>query len=263
MCGRFVLVQKISTLEKRFNALAENGIEYSPSYNIHPGAKSIIVTNNHGDKISSATFGFTPHWSKKQMYLFNARAEGNRNKDNNPKYSGAKEIINKPSFAKAIRQNRCLVPADAFIEGTTDKGLSKPYLVFLRNKVRPFAFAGIWGDWQTPDGKKIIRSFSIITTTANELLQKIPHHRSPVILSQQQEKLWLSQDAHLSDITALLRPYDSSLMNAYPISDKIKNPKNNSPELIQPRGNRLVEESEIQIQTKIQSQGFGRKKRFY
>ena len=43
------------------------------------------------------------------MYLFNARAEGDHNKENNENYSGAKGIITKPSFRKPIRSQRCLV----------------------------------------------------------------------------------------------------------------------------------------------------------
>lgn len=261
MCGRFILVQKIETLEKRFNATADFELNYKTSYNIHPGAESVIIPSDKPNKIVNAIFGMSPEWSKKQMYLFNARAEGDRNKDNDPNYKGSMNIINKPAFRKPIRTERCLVPADAFIEGTTNEGLSYPYLIFLRNKERPFSFAGLFSDWKNPISGKIIRSFSIITTTANELLLRIPHHRSPVILSKHNEKKWLNLNTPLHEITDLLRPYNHELMNAYPISNAIKQIENNSDEIILPLGDFFYAENGIKISKSVSNQGFGRKNR--
>jgi len=39
----------------------------------------------------------------------------------------------KPEFRKPIRSQRCLVVARAFIEGLTNEGLNKPYLIYLKN----------------------------------------------------------------------------------------------------------------------------------
>ncbi len=263
MCGRFVLVQKIELLEKRFNAIADKELDFKVSCNIGIGDKSVIITNQDKPRIINAVFGFTPHWAKKQMYLFNARAEGDRNKENDPNYRGAKDIINKPAFRKAIRSGRCLIPADAFIEGSTKEGLSKPYLVFLRNKVRPFAFAGLYDEWLNPETGEIITGFSIITTVANKLLQMIPHHRSPIIIPPYAEKKWLDNSAYLNEITDLLQPYDFNLMNAYPISDKVKNQNNKGRELIEPKGNLLILENDVIVSDKIINQGFGRKNRYF
>ncbi len=263
MCGRFILVQKLETLEKRFNAIASDNIIYEPSYNIHPGATTVIIASDNPSEVVNAVFGLTPHWAKKQMYLFNARAEGDNNKSNDPDYHGSKGIINKPSFRKAIRSQRCLVPADAFIEGTTKEGLSKPYLVFFKNKERPFSFAGIWSEWQNPETKQPLRSFSIITTVANTLVQKIPHHRSPVILKRSQEKTWINSSTPLNEITKMLMPFDYNMMNAYPISSDIKNPRNNNIGLVEPLGNRIMPENAINVKDDIIPAGFGRKNRHF
>lgn len=83
---------------------------------------------------------------------------------------------------------------------------------------------------------------SIITTVANELLQKIGHHRMPVILKSEHEREWLNPNTELTNITRLLEPYDYSLMNAYPISPDIKNPRNNSKDLLQPIGDLVISE---------------------
>jgi putative SOS response-associated peptidase YedK len=263
MCGRFILVQKLEKLEARFNVTAVPEINYTPSYNISPGKTSLIIAADAPDKIMPAVFGLTPFWAKKPMYLFNARSEGDRNKENDPNFRGAKDIILKPSFRKPIRSQRCLIPADAFYEGTTAEGLSKPFLVFLKNKVRPFAFAGIYDDWKNPETGETIRSFSIITSTANALMQKIPHHRCPVILPQWQEKKWLSERTALTDITDMLKSPADDIMNAYPIAESIKNPKNDSPELIKQIGDLLIPENTVNIKDTLSNQGFGRNNRHF
>jgi putative SOS response-associated peptidase YedK len=263
MCGRYILVQKIEKLEKRFNVSASEDVLWEPSYNISIGKQAPVITSENPEKLQVFTFGLTPFWATKPMYLFNARAEGNRNKDNDVNYRGSKDIINRPAFRKPIRNKRCLIPADAFIEGTTQNGLDEPYLVYLKDKQRPFAFAGIYDEWLNKETGEIIRGFSIITTTANRLIQKIPHHRSPVILSPNNEKSWLNPKTQLTDITSLLNPFPSEKMNAYPIDNAIKNPANDFPELIKINGEQLFDESENNISDSLKRSGFGRNKRHF
>lgn len=196
------------------------------------------------------------------MYLFNARAEGDRNKENNINYTGAKGIIQKASFKKPIRSQRCLVIADAFIEGSTKNGLDEAHLVHLKNKQRPFAFAGIYDTYINSETGEILKSFSIITTVTNELLNKIPHHRSPVILKPSQEKLWLNSNVPLSDITRILKPYPADDMDAFPISNEIKNPRNKNKELIEQQGPSLNPDSKIKSTKELRLQGMGARKKY-
>ena len=64
--------------------------------------------------------------------------------------------------------------------------------------------AGIWEEWKNLDGSRI-QSFSIITTEANNLMKPL-HDRMPVILSQSNENLWLS-DLDTGELSKLLMPY--------------------------------------------------------
>lgn len=260
MCGRFILVQRLEAIEKRFHVEAAADFMLEPNYNISPGQYTAVISSSEPRKLQLMRFGLTPFWAKKDMLLINARAEGNHNSENRPDFTGAKGIIEKPSFRKPIRSQRCLVIADAFIEGSTKEKLSKPYLVYLRNKVRPFAMAGIYDTWIHPVSGLEIRSFAIITTTANALMQKIPHHRSPVILSPSGERKWLNTELPLSDITRLLHPYDAELMNAYPISAEIKHPSSNGPELIKPTGPTLEKEIRYETNQYIAKTGMGNPK---
>lgn len=260
MCGRYILTQKIERIAERFNVKIPEKIDYKPSYNISPGDFTPVITNKLPEEIQIFRFGLTPFWSKKSLYLINARAEGDRNKENSSAYRGSKDIINKPAFRKPIRTQRCLIPADAFIEGTTEEGLKKPFVVYLRNKNRPFAFAGIWDQWIDTTNENTIYSFSIITTTANTLIQKIPHHRSPVILNPADEKRWLSEKTPLSEITAMLKPYDATQMNAYPIDKAISHPKAEGRQLITPAGEPVEQDEAFHVAEHIKKSGFGRRK---
>ncbi len=262
MCGRYILIQKAEVLEKRFGVRVPDAISLVPSYNISPGKFAPVITNDHPHELQLFRFGMTPSWMTKTGLLINARSEGDHNSDNNPSYNGAKGIITKPAFRKPIRSQRCLIPADAFIEGPEKEKLNKPFVVYLRNKVRPFAFAGIWDSWKNAETGELIYSFAIITTVANELLQKIQHHRSPVILHREDEKKWLSDSLPLSEVTRLLVPYPGELMNAYPIAPTIKNPAANDPGLIHPAGQRLMPETTIQSTREVRITGMGSNKDF-
>ena len=110
MCGRYILVQKIEVLEKRFNVTVPADFDFKPSYNISPGKYAPVITSENPRELQLFQFGMTPFWAKKKMYLFNARAEGDKNKGNSRDYHGGKDIIIKPAFRKPIRSQRCLIP---------------------------------------------------------------------------------------------------------------------------------------------------------
>ncbi len=262
MCGRYILVQKAEVLEKRFGVLVPDTIHLIPSYNIGPGKYAPVITNDQPHQIQMFRFGMTPSWMAKPTLFINARSEGDHNSDNNPAYTGAKGIITKPVFRKPIRSQRCLIPADAFIEGPEKEKLNRPYVVYLRDKIRPFAFAGIWDCWKNPLTDELIYSFAIITTVANEVMQKIQHHRSPVILHRSDEKKWLSDSLPLSEVTRLLNPYPGELMNAYPIAPTIKNPRADDPGLIHPAGERIMIETLIRSSKEVRITGMGSNKNY-
>lgn len=243
MCGAFGLTSKIKKVEKRFEAECVEVDEILPRYNIRPGQDALVIVSDEPKKIQCFHFGIYRSYGKKNIMHINTRAEG---------------IVYKPAFMKNIRSKRCLVIADYFIEGTIIEKLSKPYLVYLRNKVRPFAMAAIWDTWQHKESNEQVNSFSIITTKSNALISMFPKDRMPVILSYRNEKKWLKDTTPLSDITNMLLPYNAELMNAYPISPAIKNPKSDDKELIMPTGERLTDERKIVIKQEMTRTGFGR-----
>lgn len=255
MCGRYVIVSKIETIETKFKVKSE--VDFRPNYNIAAGQKAPIITSEKPDELQLYHFGFTPFWAEKPTYVINARAEGDHNKENDPNFHGAKGIIKKPFFRQAIRSKRCLIPADAFIEGTTNEKLDKPFLVYMEKKARPFALAGIYDEWVNKESGEIFPSFAIITCRPNSLMQKIPHHRMPVILDEAYYKEWLNPETPLADATDLLEPYDPRKMNAYPIDPAIKKVKTNNKEALKAIGEPLLRSEDFHIENSLELLGMG------
>ncbi len=257
MCGRYVTITKVKEIEKRFDVTADDPSAFQASANVSPGQKAAVVTNAAPDQLQFFQFGFTPSWAKKQMYVINARSEGDQNPNNDRQYTGGMGIIQKPMFRSSIRSRRCLVVADAFIEGPEKEKLNKPHCVYPRYGDRPFAFAGIWDEWVNQATGEIIKSFAIITTQANDVLERIGHHRSPVILNQEDEQLWLDSKAELPDITSLLRPVADDFLNAYPIGVEIKSPRAHALGLLKPIGERIFPEHTYALHQDLKLEGMG------
>lgn len=257
MCGRYVVISSLEKIEKRFALNKTKEVNFEANVNLALGDYAPVISNEDPKQLQFFQFGFSPSWVEKQSYLINARSEGDFNKENDPNYKGTKGILQKPMFKQAIRQQRCLVIADAFIEGPEKEKLNKPYVVYSKTQNNPFAMAGIWSTWYDQKNDKNIYNFAIVTTPSNPLLEKIGHHRAPLILSQEHEQVWLDKDAKLSDISALMQSFDSSEYNAYPISSAIKSAKNKDPQLLQPIAERLVPEFNYEIYKELVVRGMG------
>jgi putative SOS response-associated peptidase YedK len=219
MCGRFTLTKSGDALAQAFNL--EEIPEIAPQYNIAPTQNIVAVLRNPESKKRQAQqlrWGLIPSWAKDASMgakLINARAE---------------TVAEKPSFRSAFKHRRCLIVADGFYEWQKQENKKQPYYFRLLNG-QPFAFAGLWEKWQSPDGEEIT-SCTILTTEANELMQSI-HERMPVILNPQDYDLWLDPEVKTAEpLKQLLHPYPSDTMNSYPVSTLVNSPKNNSPECV-------------------------------
>jgi putative SOS response-associated peptidase YedK len=216
MCGRFSLTVNEAELNERF--FLAGGIEpYEARYNCAPTQSLAVITNSEHDKISFLRWGLIPSWAKDIKIgakMINARAE---------------TILEKASFRTAFSQRRCLVPATSFFEWKQEK-VKIPHLIKLVGG-EIFSMAGIWEEWKNPEGQ-IVKSFSIITTEANKTMQSL-HHRMPVILSRQNENVWLS-DLPSSELTKLLQPCPDDWLEIFAVSNLVNSVFNDLPEVLKP-----------------------------
>jgi putative SOS response-associated peptidase YedK len=165
-------------------------------------------------------WGLAPFWAKDIKVGFaniNAKAEG---------------IESKPAFRDAFQRRRCLVPVDNFYECKKTATGKQPCAIALADR-QFMALAGLWETWRSPAGKRI-RSFAILTTTPNELCAEL-HNRMPVVLEPAAWPTWLGEEpADAPHLKALLAPYPSEEMVAWPVSPRVGNVQNNDPSLIEP-----------------------------
>lgn len=260
MCGRFVQIIDIELFVKRFGVRAPSQITVRDNFNVSPGDRAYVITNDKPDELQEFSFGLTPHWAKKQMYLINARAEGDFNKEDDISYSGEAGIVNKPAFRTAIRSRRCLVIANGYYEGPAKERLSKPFHLRKKNG-EVFAFAGIWDTWANNTTGEVVHSFSIITTVANAATQEIGHHRSPVILDRGDEQKWLNESLPLVDVLKLLKPYPGDDFIAVPVSIRVKDPKNKGRDLLIPVDHTNPTQYDSLVKKDLKLEGMGRNRR--
>lgn len=216
MCGRFSLTVNEAELNERFH-LAGGTEPYIPRYNCAPTQELAVITGTGNLKLNYMRWGLVPYWAKDIKIgakMINARAE---------------TILEKTSFRSAFSHRRCLVPATSFFEWK--KGEVKIPYVIKPAGGGVFSMAGIWEEWKSPDGNTI-KSFSIITTEANSLMQSL-HDRMPVILSGPGENLWLS-DLPAGELSKLLLPFPDEQMELYPVSNLVNSPSNEKPEVLLP-----------------------------
>lgn len=255
MCGRYTLVSKVDVIEKQFQATATFESYFNP--NVSPGELAPVISSANPQQISLMQFGFQPPWSQKTILLINARSEGDHNPDDLAPYRGSMGIIHKPAFRRAIRSQRCLLLADAFVEGPKSEKLNKPFLVFPSHHPKPFAMAGLWESWQDPKSGRNMAGFAIITTPALAVVQQFGHHRSPLILPEAHYRSWLQHDLPLSEVSRMLYYEELPEFNAYPISTDIKSPKQKSINLLQALGAPIFPEQELQFTQNLKLYGMG------
>ncbi len=216
MCYYISITPKPVDLEVHFSVIFQQSESFQPVYSAsaftYPDIPVISIEDR--DHIQFYRWGLIPSWVKDlasantiRKRTLNARAE---------------TIFEKPSFRHSIRSKRCLILADGFFEWRHEGKKAYPYHINLKDG-STFAIAGIWDTWTNPDTGEDLKTFSVITTAANSLLEKVHNTRKrmPVILSQEHEKRWLENNLEVEEICSMLTPYSTEKMNAYTVPNII------------------------------------------
>lgn len=167
-------------------------------------------------KMAPCYWGLVPSWwtkpiQEKSFQTFNTPAE---------------TAAEKPVYRGAFRHKRCLVPVSGFYQWTGPKGGRIPFAVALRDR-HWFCLAGLW-DAALIDGSEI-QTFTVLTTTPNDLMSGL-HTRMPVIVRPEDYQRWLSPAP--GKVGDIFQPYPTDDMQAWPVSDRVGNVRNNSPDLL-------------------------------
>ncbi len=224
MCGAYGFsVKDAQEVYDRFEVVNQLA-DLKPRWNVRPGQMNPVITSASPNQISRMFWGLIPHWAKDKSFGYktiNARAE---------------TVAKLPTFREPLRHKRCIVPATGFYE--PDKiNFSKPpfpWHYFQLKGQKIMGFAGLYDVWHDKQTGKEIRSYTIVTTTPNEMVGQF-HDRMPVILEQELEDEWLNPDSvETEQLMQMLKPYPADKMETWSVGEAARNPRNDFPELIKP-----------------------------
>lgn len=243
MCGRYASTQRPEDLVDEFD-IADVRIPapLEADYNIAPTDPVYAVVERPPTKDSPEPperqlrvlrWGLVPSWAKESSMgarMINARME---------------TVAEKPAFRRAFAQRRCLLPADGYFEWyetddvnpKTGKPRKQPF--FLRRKDHGvLAMAGLYEIWRDPSkpadaDDRFLWTCTVITTDAEDELGRI-HDRMPLMVDRDRWSAWLDPRAEGAQLLDLLVPAAPGTLEAYPVSTRVGNVRNNDPELIEP-----------------------------
>ena len=199
MCFHTQQSKNAQELEHRFKAKFVQNQNYQPGiYNGFSYPTTPVITNENTSLIQLIQWGLIPHWAKDddiKKNTLNARIE---------------TIYEKPAF-RDVTNKRCLIMANAFFEWQwlDPKGKYKQKYQINLPDHDAFAFAGLWSEWTNKNTNERIKTYTILTTEANQLMSTIHNSkkRMPVIVSQQYENEWLvNNNLHLQNDSLIATP---------------------------------------------------------
>ena len=224
MCGRFAWHSLSRELERFFNSHPPP-FEILPSHNVAPTQEiPIIIQHEDGRHFKKRHWGLVPFWAKDISIgsrMINARVQ---------------TLAPKPAFRAALKQQRCLIPANGFFEWSGKAGNKQPYYFQLPSG-EPLAIAGlyeIWEDKEAPPEAGPYKSCTIIITDASELVKDV-HNRMPLILKPEAYDEWLDpENKEPAKIEELLKTAYVKELKCYPVSKRVNRVENNSKECMEP-----------------------------
>jgi putative SOS response-associated peptidase YedK len=228
MCGRFSLFSLGDVLARRFGLVEVPA--YAPRYNIAPtsrvmavvpesvGGRGEVPAGREGQRAVWMHWGLQP--GGRGSLVINARSEA---------------VHKTPLFREAVRQRRCLVPADGFFEWQATAGGKRPF--WFSTHRPPFAFAALWSPLAVSkqpgeQGAEVLGQVAILTTDANPLVAGV-HDRMPVILQPEDEQTWLDPEQDVEGVRDLLQPYPDTQMTMRAVTKKANDAANEGPGLIE------------------------------
>jgi putative SOS response-associated peptidase YedK len=216
MCYTIEINLTREELEKRFNARLDKHLPYRKQNRVSAFTlpDCPVICSNAPDEIRLYKWGLIPAWSRDENYAreirmktFNAKSE---------------TITEKASFRHLIRTNKCLVLTNGFYEWQARGKEKQPFFIRLKD-TEAFALAGLHDKWTNRFTGEILNTFTIITTRANPMLEKIHNtkKRMPVILNRDDEESWIDPELPLEKALSYLQPYDEKLLVAEEVDKEL------------------------------------------
>jgi putative SOS response-associated peptidase YedK len=243
MCGRFTLTTRdFDALAAELGAAVapDAAARYRPRYNIAPTDEHwILRTKQEQRQLLPAKWGLVNSWAADAKGAFrqiNARAE---------------TAMKRSAFRDAFVHRRCVIPADGFFEWQGAKDARRP-IWFHDPDGGLLYFAGLYESWRDPRTDAWQRTFTILTTAANDVVAPV-HDRMPVILPPASADDWLfvpssGAETQAERVAALLRPAAARAIIGTEVSPRVNSVANDDPSCIEPTGAPAPEPDAAQMQ---------------
>jgi len=221
MISRYALYD-IAELSNRFQLSEGVPKGIKPHYNISPTTTAPIILNCKGSLIIKPMgWGLVAKGAKDTNSVFRYKTYNIQ----------SERIFSRHSWERAIRESRCLVPANGFY---VLNGSGKKRAFYVRPKDGTlFAFAAVYSSWVDPTGTS--RSNYSIITIESAIEAPFCNTGVPIIIRREDEARWL--DTAISDTSSLysmLRATPSGLLDINEVSPAVHSPKPDDPTLIVP-----------------------------
>ena len=142
-----------------------------------------------------------------------------------PLHARAETVTSSHLFGAAFRDNRCLVPVDAYYLREAASGGGP--VAQARMDGRPAALGGIWsGD----AAGEAAGSFAILTLEPQT--HAASPDRTPVLIEETDWGTWLGEAD--GEVAALLRPASPWVLRSWPVRPGLDDPARDGPDLLRP-----------------------------
>lgn len=186
----------------------------------HPNLPFITASG-----LSLYRWGLIPAWVGNE-----SQAEELQNKTLN---AVGETVFEKPSF-RSITKKRGLLAVNGFYEWRDFNKKKYPYLI-QSNQEKIWSLGCVYENWVNKDTGEVMNTFSVITTAANPLMEKIHNlkKRMPLIISARDESAWINPTLSNEEVSALIKPYPEAEMKAFTVSNALNRvvQERNLPEL--------------------------------
>jgi putative SOS response-associated peptidase YedK len=218
MIDRFSIGAPASVLAERFRA--EEPTAHIAKYNGAPSQLFPVITSESPQGFSYFYWGMAPAWTKNKTLaerIINTQAE---------------LFAEKATLKKTLKKNRCLIPADGFYAWKkVGKKTFVPWRFVLPTK-EVFAIAGLWEEYDDEQGDAF-HTFTMITAPADGLALTVTE-RMPLILTKEQEAIWLKKESDEAELLSLISSAKNPAMDGFTVSPQLNSIQYDKPSLILP-----------------------------
>ncbi len=257
MCGRYSLALQPQQIQYQMGAqnmpvdelvdedLARQSYNMAPTYmspiyraRSHANQESEVTESERSSAkfnakqqrlvLQSMKWGLVPFWNKRPPDYGSTIKTINCRDDS--LYEGVKSM-----WSSMKQKKRCVVIAQGYYEWLK-KGREKLPHFIKRKDGQLMSMLGLYDSVQFDDSKSPMFTYSIVTTSAASGLTWL-HDRMPVIIANGSEGMQSWLDANMQwtpELQNLLRPYDATKLECYPVSKEVGKVGNNSPDFIIP-----------------------------